>query len=70
MSAIEQIQAGDWITGPTGTRWQVGDTDDRHDTIHLVAESGTDLWVDRDECRRKLAAGTFDHTTDRLETDQ
>jgi hypothetical protein len=70
MSAIEQIPKGDWIRGPDGTQWRVVDLDDQHDTVHLNAESGADLWIDRAELRRKLAAGTFDHTTDRPEAEQ
>ena len=70
MSALDQLQDGDWLTGPTGTRWQVGDAGDRHDTIHLTAVSGTELWVARDELRRKLTAGTFNHTIDRPEAEQ
>ena len=70
MSALDQLQDGDWIIGPAGTRWQVGDAVDRHDTIHLAADTGTDLWVARDELRHKLAADTFEHTTDRPEADQ
>jgi hypothetical protein len=67
MSALAKLQAGDWLTGPDGTQWRVVDPTDRHDTVHLEADAGTDCWVARDECRRKLVDGTFEHTTERPE---
>jgi hypothetical protein len=70
MSALTQLQRGDRLTGPDGTQWRVVDPDDRHDTVHLEADAGGDLWIDHDECQRKLAAGTFEHTTHRPEGDQ
>jgi hypothetical protein len=67
MSAIEQLKRGDRITGPDETQWRVVDPDDRHDTVHLEADSGGDLWIDQDELHRQLAAGPYTH---RSEADQ
>jgi hypothetical protein len=69
MSALAQLQAGDWLTGPDGTQWRIGNADGRHDTVHLEASTGGDLWVARDELRCNLADGTFDHAH-RSEADQ
>jgi hypothetical protein len=62
MSVLDQLQRGDWITGPDGTHWRVVDPTDHHDTVHLEAATGGDLWVARDELRCNLADGTFDHS--------
>jgi hypothetical protein len=69
ISALAQIQCGDRITGPDGTQWRVVDPTDHNNTVWLHADSGGDLWVARDECRRNLAEGTFDHSH-RAEGDQ
>jgi hypothetical protein len=76
MSALEQLQEGDWIIGPRDTHWTIIDPDDHDPTgggtgyVWLATPDGGDLWVTQDEFRRKLAAGTFDHTTDRPEAEQ
>jgi hypothetical protein len=64
MSALNQLQRGDRLTGPDGTQWRVVDPDDRHDTVWMQAEAGADCWIKHDELRHKLADGTYTHQSE------
>jgi hypothetical protein len=63
MSAIDQLQKGDWIKGAEGTHWVVTNPDDYHNYVRLMAVDDAELKIKTEQFVKRLNNGEFEPTT-------